>query len=69
MGFYEDDRIRRKNAPYHSANILFSELRDRKWSCEDIISHAQEGLTKDPTNEVMNALIRLCKSSIEANKD
>lgn len=59
MGFYEDDRIRTKNHASNRAHEIYTELRGKMWSRNDIAAHAEEQLTKDRKDRVAYELFKM----------
>jgi uncharacterized protein YbaP (TraB family) len=66
MGFYEDYRIRRKNAAYEKAATLYLELKSQHVSDTDIVFYIENNTELLNENEVLNALTRICNSQIKS---
>jgi hypothetical protein len=66
MEFYEDYRIRRKNAAYEKAATLYLELKSQHMSDMDILFFVENNTELLNKNEVLSALTRICNSQIKS---
>lgn len=68
MGFFEDDRIRHKNAAVNAAYTLYSDLRSKFWSDIDIANHAESLLEKNPNDKVTYELLKMAVSNTKKDQ-
>lgn len=61
---YEDDRIRHKNHAHIVGYGIFTELRSKYWSHNDIEAYAHEQLEKDPTNKAMYEVLKMAVAGV-----
>lgn len=59
MGFYEDDRIRGKNAAINAAHETYQDLKTKFWSDTDIINWANGLLVKNSLDRAAYELLKM----------